>query len=116
MALMESTSRVDEMVAQIDDNNIDVLNEVRDTEELLEKLEAENRRNNNPQFPGQKLSNMMEKWGKEHVYSGHQNRKYATELWVSVEEFEAQLKDEIKGHDIVHKDMIRSYEQKIKHL
>jgi hypothetical protein len=26
------------------------------------------------------------------------------------------LKDEVKGHDIIHKDMIKSYEQKIKHI
>lgn len=35
MALMESTSRVDKMIAEIDDNNIDVLNEVRDTHDAL---------------------------------------------------------------------------------
>jgi hypothetical protein len=71
----------------MDDNNIDVLNEVRDTADLLEELEAEKAKHPHlyPQFPGQKLSNMMEKWGKEHVFSGQQNRKYANELWVSVE-------------------------------
>ena len=40
---MESTAKVDELVASIDDNNIDALNEIIDCEEELEKLEKLNR-------------------------------------------------------------------------
>jgi hypothetical protein len=46
MKLMESTSKVDELVASIDDTNIDVLNEINDCKEELERLEQQKSKNN----------------------------------------------------------------------
>ena len=46
MKLMESTSKVDELVASMEDTNLDVLDEINDCREELERLEQQKSKNN----------------------------------------------------------------------
>ena len=43
---------------------------------------------------------MMERWSEEHVYSNNELKKYATELALSLQEFERELKEQQYGQEI----------------
>jgi hypothetical protein len=43
----------------------------------------------------------LERWSNEDIITDDDMLKFANELWLTVEEFEKDLKDSLKGHEIV---------------
>lgn len=51
--------------------------------------------------PLQKLQDLLDKWQKEELSTDEDLIKFASELWVTVADFEKDLKDSLKGHEIL---------------
>lgn len=44
---------------------------------------------------------MLEKWSEEEVLKNDDITKFAGELWLTVSDFEKDLKESLKGHEMV---------------
>ena len=100
MSVNESAERIEELIHDVDDNNLNLKNDIVQIEEDLEKLELEKKKANPRsyrQVPGDELHKLMEKWGKDHLYEPEEIMEYADCLWISLEKYENQLKLEEKG-------------------
>jgi UDP-N-acetyl-D-mannosaminuronate dehydrogenase len=51
--------------------------------------------------PLAKLSELLDRWNQEEVMTNDDLVKFARELWMTVEEFEKDLKESLKGHEII---------------
>lgn len=113
----ERADQIDLLINSIDDNNLDLRNDVAEIEGDLEKLEAANpgQRAGNS-VPGEKVDRLLNEWADEDVYADEDMKKYTTELWVSLEEFEKQLKNEEGGQSIVFGRQVKRYEAQIQRL
>ena len=86
-------------MASMDDTALDLRNAIADTEEAIER---EWRRNpSGSRIPGLKLGELLQKWGDEAVYTDEDLDAYRGELWLSLAQYEEQLKAEAQGHDAV---------------
>ena len=59
--------------------------------------------------PGDEINRMMEKWGSEHLYEPEEIIEYADCLWISLKEYEKQLRKEEKGFQIIAERKIKKY-------
>ena len=83
----------------MDDTTLDLKNAIAETEEAIER---EWRRNpSGSRIPGLKLGELLQKWGDEGIYTSDDIDAYGGELWLSLAQYEEQLKAEAKGHDAV---------------
>lgn len=66
---------------------------IDDTDEGLEELQQEKNQNNYPIVPGEKLQHLMTEWNEDEMnnISAEDQHIYATEFWLSLKQFEAQL-------------------------
>ena len=63
----------------------------------LDSLEKQARdSNSNP--PLQKITDMLERWSREPIHTQDEIQRFANELWVSLDDYEKDMKDSIKGH------------------
>ena len=60
---------------------------VETTDRALEYLESQ-KNPNAAAIPGEQINKILESWSKEHVYYDEDLAKYASELWLSLKEFE----------------------------
>ena len=51
--------------------------------------------------PLNKLTDLLDKWDREEMKSDEEILRFAHELWVTAGEFEKDLKESLKGHEIV---------------
>ena len=51
--------------------------------------------------PTLKISELLEKWQLEPTHSTDDISKFATELWISLADYEKKIKESIKGHEII---------------
>lgn len=58
----------------------------------------EQKENNHPLH---KLHELLERWSREDVMTDEGLAKFAGELWMTVAEFEKDLKESLKGHEII---------------
>jgi len=65
--------------------------------DLLEK-EA---RDLNPLPPLAKLTDLLERWQREPVSSQEDIKRFAHELWVSLDDYEREMRDQVHGHQIL---------------
>lgn len=84
----------------MDENNHQLNNAVAECETDLEKMEEERRRQNLPQIPGRKIGERIKEWAKDEIYFDDEINQYAGELWISLAEYEEQIRSEHKGYEI----------------
>jgi hypothetical protein len=41
---------------------------------------------------------MLERWSREPIHTQDEIQKFANELWVSLDDYEKDMKDSVKGH------------------
>lgn len=51
--------------------------------------------------PLQKITDMLERWSREPIHTQDEVIKFATELWVSLADYEKDMKESVKGHQII---------------
>ena len=113
----ERADQIDLLINSIDDNNLDLRNDVAEIEGDLERLEAANPgQRAGCSVPGEKVDRLLKEWADEDVYADEDMKKYTAELWVSLEEFEKQLKNEERGQSIVFGRRVKRYEAQIQRL
>ena len=78
------------MIEEIDDNAADIRNVIEDRE-----MDHERVKRHYPALestvPGKKIHEIMQEWRKEKVLAAKDIDRYATELWVSLAEYEQRL-------------------------
>ena len=78
------------MIEEIDDNAIDIRNVIEDREIDHEKVKR-HYPNIETVLPGKKINDIMHEWRKEPVRTNKDLENYASELWVSLAEYEQRL-------------------------
>eukprot|EP00347_Sterkiella_histriomuscorum_P013592 403364126 len=66
--------------------------------------------------PGNKIQNMLESWEaeiKNKCWSKDELENYAGELWLTADQFEKDLQDDVKGFDLEKQMIIKFYRQRI---
>lgn len=87
--LVNALHKIDSLNQNNNDMKHDVEHCVKDLEELEKKKKSEN--------PGLAVNQMLQKMADEPVYTAEDLRNYASELWLTAEKFEEQLKQEQYG-------------------
>ena len=64
--------------------------------------------------PGEEIYKLMEKWGRDHLYEPEEIIEYADCLWISLEKYESQLKQEEKGFQLIAEKNIKKYKNRLK--
>jgi len=95
-------------VASIDDTTLDLKNAIADTEEAIERDWKRNP--SGGRIPGLKLGELLQKWGDEGFYTDDDHEAYGDELWLSLAQYERELRAEAKGHEKVLRRATRRHE------
>jgi hypothetical protein len=93
----------------MDENNTELRNNVDDTKNELNELENMRVPGTHHIIPGQKINDMMNLWGKEEVWYDEDIAKWSTELWMSLQEFERNLKEEESGFKKYHELKMKQF-------
>ena len=88
------------MVEHFEDNTDQMAQDMLQFEIELDNLEKQ-ARDVNPNPPLQKITDMLERWSREPIHTQDEIQKFANELWVSLDDYEKDMKDSIKGHQII---------------
>jgi hypothetical protein len=91
---------IEKLIGSMDQNNAGLKNDIGDYEEAVLQLEAERNPKTLHIVPGEKIHEKMTQWAQEEVYDNVDLYMYANELWMSLAQFEEQLKSGAKGHEI----------------
>ena len=92
----------------MDDTTLDLKNAIAETEEAIER---EWRRNpSGSRIPGLKLGELLQKWGDEGFYTDDELEAYGDELWLSLAQYERELRAEAKGHETAFHRATRAHE------
>ena len=88
----EKAKMLDGLIGSIDENNQVFLDEIDDTVEDVGKL----REQVGDEVPGKKLKKYMKNWQKSigKVHTTHDVKTWASEYWMTLEQFEQHLVDE----------------------
>lgn len=62
------------------------------------------------------MANLIELWSKEEIIDEKSNKEYTEALWLSLQEFEQQLRDEAKGHELAFKFQQKKYQAQVQRL
>lgn len=65
----------------------------------MEIVEMDKQKETN--HPLSKLTDLLDKWSREEIHTADELIKFAHELWVTTGEFEKDLKESMKGHEMV---------------
>ncbi|CDW79813.1 UNKNOWN [Stylonychia lemnae] len=113
--IQEKIKNIDGLVSNFENNTDEMAVDLMEFEKEVEKMDHQKAVDQ----PGEAMQEMLEKWDGEEVQNEEEIQKYAGELWVSLEEYEKQLKEEIKGHQLHYNKLetllncrIRSYKLK----
>jgi hypothetical protein len=107
--VLKRTKDINDMIESIEENNIDLRNDVFDCENALAELENERHPGTHHIIPGNKISDLMEAWGKDEIWYDEDIAKWSSELWMSLQEFEKHLTDEENGLKKYHDQKINQY-------
>lgn len=104
-AVEMSSKNIDGLIEEIAETQLDLRIGIEDTMEDYHKLEHEMNMKNLPKIPGQKIEELMHVWREQDLHnskalSKEENRQYAVELCLSLEEYEEQIRKETKGYEL----------------
>ncbi|CDW90671.1 UNKNOWN [Stylonychia lemnae] len=97
MKILERVKNIDNLVEFMEDNTNEMAQDVEKFEQDFKQLEEQKETNH----PLAKLQDLLDRWSKEDLKTEDEIQKFAGELWVTVSEFEKDLKESLKGHEII---------------
>jgi len=97
--LHDTSKQIEQLVANIDDNNSELGLEIEQCQDALKRLEKE-KGPHAPAVPGQKIHNMLQAWMAEEAPAPEELQQYAAELWLSLAEYEQTIRSEQKSYQI----------------
>jgi len=95
--IKERVEAIDLLLDDMNMNNDNLGTSIMTYEKEIEKLENDK----DGHKPLQKLQDLLDKWSKEDIKTDDDLANFACELWQTVEEFEKELKESMKGHEII---------------
>jgi chromosome segregation ATPase len=98
--IMDRVKNIDKIVEEIEDNRTEFVQDVVTFEKEYDILEKE-ARDLNPLPPLTKITDMLERWSREPVHSQEDLKRFANELWVSLDDYEREMRDQVNGHQII---------------
>ena len=94
--IMDRVKNIDKIVDSMEDTTNELSQDVMAFELEYDSLEKEVK-----DAPLVKMTEMLEKWSKESIHTHDEIQKFAQELWVSLEEYEKDIKDGVQGHQMI---------------
>ena len=91
MRLKAQTKSIDELISSIDDNNSELRGEILECYDEMEEIAEERKQKMYPIVPGAEIARALEEWDERNdstVCSDHDLRKFTSELWVSLQQYE----------------------------
>ena len=94
--ILENAESIEQLIASIDENNNDLRNDIDECNDEMFLCQEEKRKQNLPFIPGQNIKKLMDKWNQNIDDQGMTEDevfKYASELTISLQEYETYLKN-----------------------
>ena len=66
--------------------------------------------------PGEKIRQMVEQWAAVKLETNDEIEGLQEKMWVTVEDFQQKLEDDLKGYQIEKEMIIKNYKRKIEML
>ncbi|CDW88403.1 UNKNOWN [Stylonychia lemnae] len=107
--IIKKCDSIDRMAEEVEDNNIEAQYKLS----LIEEDRPQTLKLLGDEPPGEKIREMMEIWDNAKIDSNYDLEQLQGELWVTAEEFEKKLEDDIKGYQIERQNLIDHYLRKI---
>eukprot|EP00347_Sterkiella_histriomuscorum_P011047 403373953 len=95
--IMDRVKNINHLVEFMEDNTNELAQDVEKFEQDFQVLE-EQKENNHPLH---KLHDLLERWSREEPMTTEDLVKFAGEFWMTVQEFEKDLKESLKGHEMI---------------
>lgn len=97
--IMDKVKSIDLIVDRFGENQDEMSQDVMAFEH--EANEMENLLARDGMEPLQKITEMLERWSSEPIHTQDEIQRFANELWVSLSEYEKDIKEGIQGHQII---------------
>jgi hypothetical protein len=92
---------IDKLADNMDENQTELAMDVRNFEKEVDVLEKNIRDITSGLPPLAKITDMLERWSREPVHTQKDIMKFAHELWVSLDDYEREMRDQVQGHQIL---------------
>lgn len=93
---MDRVKNIDSIVDTMEDTTNAISQDIMAFEHEATALEREVK-----EPPLLKLTEMLDRWSSEPIHTKDEIQKFAHELWVSLAEYEKDLKEGVQGHQII---------------
>ena len=94
--IMDRVKNIDSIVDTMEDTTNALSQDVMTFEHETNALEREVK-----EPPLLKLTEMLDRWSSETIHTNDEIQKFAHELWVSLAEYEKDIKESVQGHQII---------------
>ena len=95
--IMDRVKVIDNLVEFMEDNTDAMAQDVEKFQKDVEDLEKTKETNH----PLQKLTDLLDRWSRDEPHTQEDIIKFASELWMTLAEYEKDLKESVKGHEII---------------